>query len=183
MLVRTKMIAEKIRSFSLVSTLLAAAILSASWTIIWLLVFFISTWVLDLKTAANAFILAYWLSVAAESIIRLMENSDKIAYFAKPHIENASGDNKDYTWIKSILIFSVGILTVFFAIFLSHRMTDIFTVDGIEFLGQVGRTSETFYAMLANWADGINNEGVAASLGVGFVLRCFIYKRSHKEKS
>lgn len=164
----------------LLSTLFAAAILSGTWTITWLFVFFLSTFILEFKTDQSAFILAFWLSIAAEALIRWAENTDLVARLGKPHEIAAQGDNLDFGLTKALLCLFAMVVFVSGYLFLAERIPEVFEFGDTPFGGQPTRDLAGFQGMLQNWWVGVTSPAVSISLGVGFLFRIVIYKRSHK---
>lgn len=174
---------ENIRRRPLLSTLFAATALSACWTTVWILVFLASTWILGAQTGVTAFVLAYWLSVAAESVIRWAENTRFIAYFSKPLIQDPIPDNYDYNWDRAVLLLLLQFFIVSVYLFLSHRIPELFAFERYQFAGQTGTGLDSFNKMIENWKNGIFQQSVFLSLTIGFFFRIAIYKRSHKKSA
>lgn len=174
-------IREKIRAFPLFSTFLAATILAVTWSVVWLTVFFVSTWLFDLTTTAHDFIYLFWLSIAAEAIIRWSENTSFIARLAKPSEDNPRGDNSDFSFGKAVLLLLAGCTMMFFA---DKYFTDTGMKDSpLFFLGPNGASGPgVLNAMVQHWIDILLTANLSIPLLVGTALRVIIYKRSHRSK-
>lgn len=173
--------AERVRNTPIVSTLLASFALSSIWLLVWLFVFFLSTWLVNIETSKGAFIMVLWLSVAAESVIRFFENTDGIAFFAKPHEVDATGDNKDFKSTKMAILLLTGLVLVFlYRSLISEDMKMISFDPPYQFTGMNGGTGIlAFKEMLLNWLDCMQDSVIITSIVVSFLFRVVIYKRSH----
>lgn len=161
------------------STVYAAAILSTIWATFWLIVFFLSTWILGYETGQTAFILAFWLSVGAEAVIRWAENTDYIAKYSKPNDLYPKGDNQDFRLPKALLCLLSLLVMMFVYLFLARNIPDLFGIDIQPFGGQPEKSVAGFIKMLSNWKNGLLTPGVTLSLLAGFIFRIVIYKRNH----
>lgn len=175
------MLTFNLREYPFLSTLLAAVMLAAFWMSSWLLVFFGSTWGLGLETGTNAFVFAFWLSVAAETVIRGLENSDFIAVLSKPFDDFAIGDNQDYKTPYAVSLLMTQLLFMAVYVFLSDHIPNWFGIGNAVFHGQNTLNSFGFFQMLENWWQGLSTNSVSMSLVVGFLFRVVIYKRNHKK--
>ena len=171
---------ESVRRMPLLSTLCAAIFLAGCWTIFWLVVFFVSTWVLGYETGPTAFILAFWLSVGAEAVIRWLENTDFVAFYGKPFDASPKGDNQDFQIAKAALCLCLLIIFAALYLFLSFAIPDVFGIAQPNFAGQPERSLKGFLEMLTNWWNGVFSASVSLSIVAGFIFRVAIYKRSHK---
>lgn len=174
------MLKFNLRKFPFLSTLFAAIVLAAFWMTSWLLVFFGSTWGLGLETGTNAFVFAFWLSVAAETVIRGIENSDFIAVLSKPFDDYPIGDNQDYKTPYAVSLLMIQLLFMASYVFLSEQIPNWFGIGNAVFHGQNILNSSGFIQMLENWWQGLSTNSVSMSLMVGFLFRVVIYKRNHK---
>ena len=108
-------LAKFIRNKPELSTTIAAGYLALIWILAWIIIFFLSTWLIDISTSKKGFILALWLAVVAETIIRYVENLDGVAYFSKPLELDPKGDNKDFTFARMLILLFVGLTLAFFS--------------------------------------------------------------------
>lgn len=172
---------KKLRKHPFISTCLAAAILSGLWSFMWMLVFFVSTWTLDLETSYKSFATAFWLSVGVESMIRWFENTNWIAWLAKPFDFPPRGDNQGYNFSKAYSLFTSVVLLFAVIYFFDESLTGLIEISSGDFVGQhKPRTGQGFLDMLDNWKVGMSQPLVINTLFFGFVVRLIIYKRSHK---
>ncbi len=177
-----EVIEKHLTRFPWVSTWFAALFLSTLWTLAWLVIFFLTTWVFDLSTKPRDFVCVFWLSIAAESLIRWAENTNFVAAISKPFETNAMGDNQDFRLPKASKIF-------FSILLLTFLMKEFMIKSGMMespllFTGQNGH--HTLYAMssmVSGWWTTATQSSVFPPLVVGTLLRATIYKRSHKPSS
>jgi hypothetical protein len=108
-------LARFVRSKPELSTMVAALYLALVWILAWIIIFFLSTWLIDISTSKKGFILALWLAVVAETIIRYVENIDGVAYFSKPFESEPKGDNKDFTFARMLILLFAGLTLAFFS--------------------------------------------------------------------
>lgn len=151
--------------------------LSVAWTIAWCVVFFFTTWVLDLETTAYAFVCIFWVSIGAESIIRWAENTNFVAKLAKPHEHAPKGDNEDFKWPRAVSLFLLILVIMFF--YKEFHVQTGSTFSYGSFLGQNGSHNlESFFEMIKSWRDVATTANVATPILIGTLYRAIIYKRS-----
>ena len=162
----------------LLSTCFAAFFLSFAWTLAWLGVFFVATWLFDMQTRAADFVNILWLSIAAESFIRWAENTNFIAAFSKPLEDSPTGDNQGFR-LSRALVLSVAILAAMFSI---DKVLESFGFksDKYVFSGQNGVNSEeAVWSMVSGWWSLLFHEYVITFVVLGICMRAIIYKRPH----
>lgn len=166
------------------STVLAAVFLGFAWTVLWLLVFFAATWLLDVRTPVEAFLLTFWLTVFVEAILRALENVDTVVRLSQPLNPTARGDD-GHKFRHAAYVFLVGMFLLGLYYALAFYVHDVFALDRtLEFGGQDGdRTSSGFFAMLSNNWRILNEYGVLTPLCVGTFFRIIIYKQKHRAPS
>jgi hypothetical protein len=171
--------AKSIRKHPELSTYIASFFLSIIWLLAWLIIFFLSTWLIDITTGTKGFILALWLAVVAESVIRYVENLDGIAFFSKPNEKSPRGDNKDFTFMRMILLLFIGMSFAFFFQFLSSDAIAIFESTDTLFVGQKIPGRHGFIIMINAWSNTLLNDGqIGLALVLSFLFRIAIYKRN-----
>tara|TARA_B110000967_G_C18667857_1_gene451515 strand:- start:116 stop:718 length:603 start_codon:yes stop_codon:yes gene_type:complete len=171
--------ARRIRKYPKLSTYIASSFLSIVWLLAWLIIFFLSTWLIDITTGTKGFILALWLAVVAESVIRYVENLDGIAFFSKPNQDRPKGDNKDFTFMKMMLLLFIGMSFAFFFQFLSSDAIAIFESTDTLFVGQKIPGRDGFICMINAWSYTLLHDGqIGLALVLSFLFRIAIYKRS-----
>lgn len=171
--------AKSIRRHPELSTYIASLFLSIIWLLAWLIIFFLSTWLIDITTGTKGFILALWLAVVAESVIRYVENLDGIAFFSKPNERYPKGDNKDFTFMRMMLLLFIGMSFAFFFQFLSSDSIAIFESTDTLFVGQKIPGREGFISMINAWGNTLLNDGqIGLALILSFLFRIAIYKRN-----
>lgn len=171
--------AKSIRRHPELSTYIASLFLSIIWLLAWLIIFFLSTWLIDITTGTKGFILALWLAVVAESVIRYVENLDGIAFFSKPNERYPKGDNKDFTFMRMMLLLFIGMSFAFFFQFLSSDSIAIFESTDTLFVGQKTPGREGFISMINAWGNTLLNDGqIGLALILSFLFRIAIYKRN-----
>lgn len=74
-----------------VSTLRTAFLLAIIWLGVWMIVFFILTWVLDMKTPVLAFSITLWLSVLADVVYKFFERRAEFPKASKTNLVIAAG--------------------------------------------------------------------------------------------
>jgi len=170
--------ANQLRKLPLISTWFAAFFLSTVWTISWLIVFFATTWFFNLKTNATDLINVFWLSIAAEAVIRWAENSNFVAAISKPLESEPRGDNQDFRLTRALILFLAALVGMFFFDFYLEKIG----LKGGNFFFH-GQGSLNGYDQVNNmvitWWNTISTTGISAPLVVGLALRAVIYKRSH----
>lgn len=172
---------DRIRNYPQISVWVAALFLSSLWTFAWLLVFFITTWKFNLTTKPIDFICIFWLSIAAEALIRWAENTNFIASLAKPHEEDARGDNQDFRFPRASLLFVVLVLAM-------YMLSDFFYFAGLDetpfaFSGQGNeRSINAIKGMMWDWWETATQANVFTPVLVGTLLRAIIYKRVPNNK-
>lgn len=165
-----------------VSTLLAAAFLAMIWTGVWIIVFLGATAILNLKTPTFIFVITLWFGVVAEAPIRWIENSNHVAQWSKPRVQNAQGDNRDYT-IDRAMGFILYLLILPLLVFSGTLYFTDLTVEQLKLLGGefqgAGETPSTASSleMLESWRQALINKVGILGLGICVVMRTFIYKR------
>lgn len=170
--------ARYVRSRPQLSTIMAAFYLAMIWLLTWIIIFFLSTWLIDITTGKKGFILAIWLAVVAESIIRYVENLDSVAYFSKPMEHYPKGDNKDFTFGRMLLLLFMGLSCAFFFQFLSSDEIAIYHSSESLFIGQKEPGREGFFAMLERWSYTLVHDGeIQLALLLSLLFRIAIYKR------
>ena len=169
---------SNMRKFPLFSTWSAAFILSFLWTFAWVIVFFLTTWLLDLKTSPADLVVVFWASIAAEAIIRWAENTNFVAAISKPHEQSPMGDNQDFRLVKASFILMCIVVSMFL---LREVLVRTGSYDGSQFLmGQNGEhTTDGFKSMLTSWYVVSLQTSVFFPMLLGTVFRAIIYKRSH----
>jgi hypothetical protein len=171
-------LAKFIRNKPELSTTIAAGYLALIWILAWIIIFFLSTWLIDISTSKKGFILALWLAVVAETIIRYVENLDGVAYFSKPLEIYPKGDNKDFTFARMLILLFVGLTLAFFFQFLSSDSIALTESNDALFVGQKLAGREGFSAMLTNWGDTLISDGeIQLALFLSLLFRIAIYKR------
>ena len=174
-----KSMARSIRRYPELSTYIASLFLSIVWLLAWLIIFFLSTWLIDITTGTKGFILALWLAVVAESVIRYVDNLDGIAFFSKPNERSPKGDNKDFTFMRMMLLLFIGMSFAFFFQFLSSAPIAIFESTDTLFVGQKTPGRHGFIVMINAWGNTLLNDGqVRLALVLSFLFRIAIYKRN-----
>jgi len=175
-------IVSVLTKYPIVSTSFAALYLSSIWTLAWLFVFFLSTWWFDLSTSSQDFVNVFWLSIAAEAVIRWAENTNFIARLSKPYVKNAIGDNADYTFVVAgfLLFLSVTIMLFYDKFF---ERLGLSASDG-SFIGQgIENGIEPLKNMIDNWMLTGSDNNVVTWLLLGTLFRAIIYKRNHRPPS
>lgn len=168
------------RSLPWVSTWFAALFLSGLWTLVWLIVFFSSTWLFDLSTTASVFVNIFWLSVAAEALIRWAENTNFVAALAKPHQNKPRGDNTDYRLPRAVILTFSSLILMF--VLDKYQNFSGFRGSLPPFAGQNGiHSNEAIWAMLVHWNRTLADYNVLLPIALGTFLRACIYKRSHEK--
>jgi hypothetical protein len=173
--------ASRVRRFPKFSTWFAAVFLSVVWTIAWLAVFFLSTWQFDLSTQPRDLVTIFWLSVAAEAVIRWAENTNLIARLSKPYldVDKAHGDNFDFHWKKAIVLVGAAILLMFIIALGYEQLVPVGEIKSFD--GQNGQVGwEIFKAMVVSWWSSLTDANVFTLLLLGTLFRAIIYKRSHQ---
>jgi hypothetical protein len=171
-------LARFVRSKPELSTMVAALYLALVWILAWIIIFFLSTWLIDISTSKKGFILALWLAVVAETIIRYVENIDGVAYFSKPFESEPKGDNKDFTFARMLILLFAGLTLAFFFQFLSSDSIAITESNDALFVGQKLAGRDGFSDMLANWGETLMYDGeIQLSLFLSLLFRIAIYKR------
>ncbi|WP_299553923.1 hypothetical protein [uncultured Tateyamaria sp.] len=132
----------------------------------------------DLTTQAADFVVIFWLSIAAESIIRWAENTNFIASLSKPFDDSPRGDNQDFRLKNaSSLLILVLCLMFFLNAYLERYGV---RASGLQFMGQNGDHSPAaFEKMVQGWLEVAANSNVYFPMLFGTLLRAKIYKRSH----
>jgi len=175
-----KELVYKIRKYPRISTWLSAIMLSGVWTAVWLIVFFLATWSLGLETGSLAFILAFWLSVVAEILIRKAENTNFNALLSKPLEKKPVADNKDFTPERAAILLLILLVLILLYFLLANQMPDILRIDAPSFSGLQEKNSSGVRAMVDEWYQILSATEVSLPLSVGIFFRAWIYKRSHK---
>ena len=171
-------LARFVRSKPELSTTVAALYLALVWILSWITIFFLSTWLIDISTSKEGFILALWLAVVAETIIRYVENIDGVAYFSKPFELNPKGDNKDFTFARMLILLFIGLTLAFFFQFLSSDTIGITGKNDALFVGQQLAGRDGFSSMLSSWGETLMYDGeIQLSLFLSLLFRIAIYKR------
>lgn len=170
-------VAFGLRRFPSLSTWCAALFLSFVWTVGWLGVFALSTWKLNLETSVKDFVNLFWLSIAAEAIIRWAENTNFVSKLAKPHVPNATGDNADFSWKRALSLFFTFLFMMFF---LNDLMISLgMEKESLVFEGIGEQNGEEFFgAMLKRWYELFTDTAVVTLVILGTLARSMIYKRS-----
>ncbi len=177
-------LAQWIRSKPQLSTYIAALYLAAIWLLTWLIIFFLTTWLLKISTGKEVFIMALWLAVVAETIIRYVENLDYVAFFSKPAEPDPRGDNKDFTLSRMFLLLFIGLFTAFLFVFLGSEEIAIITSRDSLFNGQPYPGKVGFVAMLDSWVATLRNDKeIQLALMLSLLFRVAIYKRSAKPQT
>lgn len=179
-------VANAIRNRPLLSTLMAASALSSVWFIVWLSVFFFSTFKLNIETSKSAFVLVLWLSVIVESIIRYMENQSSTVWFSKPLEKSPVADNQDFSLERVSILCLSGIVFTLICIIL-FEANGIQFEEPLSFIGQIheesgfpDKTDKAIDNMLENWMKCMLDAKIIWALIISFMFRVLIYKRNHK---
>lgn len=163
-------------SYPRLYTWFAAFFLSGTWTLVWCAVFLLSTWFFNLKTLAHDFVYIFWLSIAAEAVIRWAENTNFIGKASRPYDPNAAGDNRGYTWTRALLLFSLAVLIMamskFWLFSTGQETPDLVLVgQGDE------RSLIAVNEMFASWWSTALSSTVVVGIFAGTAMRAIIYKR------
>lgn len=169
-----------------------------------MLVFFLSTILLNLKTDVFNFFIALWLSIVAEAFIRWLENCKATAKYSKPLEEDPDGDNQDFDVKHMLVLLLLGLLilcVVVIAIFLGGNQINspVVQSSGGTFHGLVLADSCTspvppakpictdgvpnFDRMILNWRGSVFSWKFGIPLTICVLMRAGVYKRKVSKKS
>ncbi|NKB32631.1 MAG: hypothetical protein GKR91_05990 [Pseudomonadales bacterium] len=129
-----------------IRTWFVAYALSIFWTGVYFLVFFLTTFLLNLTTEALTLISVLWFSVLAEANIRWLENSQFVFNFTNP-AKNEWPGSQGYTASAMLTLQVCGTLVFFLVMLFAFRTGQSFDPNGIDaiipgvFYGQQGNNS------------------------------------------
>lgn len=166
-----------LRNLPMISTSIAALVLSSIWMCLWLSVMFLSLIFFDLEdTGLVGFALAMYLSVIAEAVIRWFENTKVVVKFAKPYDPNPVGDNIDYSLHKTTFIAALALVSgLMLALAITKGWLELPYFYGVNPNG----TTE-FWELLFNWIKFLTHPLITYLIISSFLFRTLLYKRTTK---
>lgn len=174
---------SNIQAYPLFSTLIGAFIVSLISVMVWMIMFFLVTLIVNLETPKSAFLPFMLITVAVEATALWISSLNSVNYYSKPHegVGTRSG-SKDFTALRLSVVFVIIFIVSTFQIFLTSSHVQILTFSApSSFVGMENSVGYNgFQTMLHNWLNCISDPLIILSIALVFLIKMIIYKKDHR---